>query len=161
MLCWLPDLERWAEVVAEVLKPGGTFYLAEHHPIATALSDDVGSDDTPTRIEHPYFSTETPVTTENGPSYKWTHSLGAILSALIDAGIELLFVHEHPFSAIECSPGMVRDENGYWRFENDVDFPLMVTVKGEMKSSSTRTCVAAGGHLGTGRIRMNSVQTER
>lgn len=137
VLCWMPDIDRWAEVVAELLKPGGTFYLAEHHPIATALSDDLCNDGSPITIENPYFSTEIPATTENGPPYKWTHGLGEILSALIDAGIELLFVHEHPFSIIQRSPEMVEDESGYWQFENDIDLPLMVTVKGKMKPDTT------------------------
>ena len=26
-LCWLPDVRRWAEVVAELLAPGGTLLL--------------------------------------------------------------------------------------------------------------------------------------
>lgn len=134
VLCWMPDIDRWAEVVAEVLEPEGTFYLAEHHPIATALSDDFGNDDARITIENPYFSTETPATTENAPPYKWTHGLGEILTALIDAGIELQFVHEHPFSVLQRSPEMVQDENGYWRFENEIDFPLMVTVKGKRRS---------------------------
>lgn len=133
VLCWMPDIDRWAEVVAEMLESGGTFYLAEHHPIATALSDDLGDEETGIHVENPYFSTETPATTESGPPYKWTHGLGEILSALVDAGIELQFVHEHPFSILQRSPEMVQDENGYWRFENDIDLPLMVTVKGKMK----------------------------
>lgn len=133
VLCWMPDIDSWADVVAELLKPGGTFYLAEHHPIATALSDNFGDDDAEITVENPYFSTETPAT-ENGPPYKWTHGLGEILTALIDAGIELQFVHEYPFSILQRSPEMVQDENGYWRFENEVDFPLMVTVKGKKKA---------------------------
>lgn len=133
VLCWMPDLDRWAEVVADLLKPEGTFYLAEHHPIATALSDNFGDGDAEITIENPYFSTETP-TTENGPPHKWTHGLGEILSALIDAGIELEFVHEYPFSILQRSPEMVQDEDGYWRFENDIDLPLMVTVKGKKKA---------------------------
>ncbi|MGH8882387.1 MAG: class I SAM-dependent methyltransferase, partial [Stackebrandtia sp.] len=28
-LCWLPDMTRWAETVASLLKPGGFLYLAE------------------------------------------------------------------------------------------------------------------------------------
>lgn len=135
VLCWLPDIERWAEIVAEFLKPGGTFYLAEHHPIADTLSFDFDSDEAPISVEHSYFSTDAPAV-ENESPYKWAHSLGETLSALIDVGIELSFVHEHPFSAIERSPEMVEDEKGYWRFENDIDLPLMVTVKGELKSSS-------------------------
>ena len=76
VLCWLPDIERWAEVVTEFLKPGGTFYIAEYHPMADALSYDFASDGTAIRIEHPYFSTEPPTTGEDGPPYKWTHGLG-------------------------------------------------------------------------------------
>lgn len=135
VLCWMPDIDRWAAVVAELLKPGGTFYLAEHHPIATALSDDLGAEDAEMTFENPYFSTETPVT-EDGPPYKWTHGLGEILSALIDAGIELQFVHEHPFSILQRSPEMVKDENGYWRFEDKIDLPLLVTVKGRKEADT-------------------------
>jgi 2-polyprenyl-3-methyl-5-hydroxy-6-metoxy-1,4-benzoquinol methylase len=29
---WLPDLDKWAEIIAYYLKPSGTFYLAEFHP---------------------------------------------------------------------------------------------------------------------------------
>ena len=32
VLVWLPDLKRWAEIVAHFLKPGGTFYIVEFHP---------------------------------------------------------------------------------------------------------------------------------
>ena len=31
-LCWLPDIRRWAEIVAGFLNPGGRFYLIEGHP---------------------------------------------------------------------------------------------------------------------------------
>lgn len=136
VLCWMPDVRQWADVVAEMLKPGGVFYLAEHHPIATALADDLGTGDKPMRIEYPYFSSETSVTADDGPPYKWTHGLGEILTALVDAGIELQFVHEYPFSVIERAPGMVEDEDGYWRFEDDVDLPLLVTVKGRLTPDS-------------------------
>ena len=33
VLVWLPDLTAWAEVAARFLKPGGTFYLFEGHPL--------------------------------------------------------------------------------------------------------------------------------
>lgn len=136
VLCWMPDIDQWARVVAELLKPGGTFYLAEHHPVATALSDDLGRKEAPIPLENSYFSTEKPTTSESSPPHKWTHGLGEILSALIDAGIELEFVHEHPFSVIQRSSEMVQDENGYWRFETNSTLPLMVTVKGEMKDNN-------------------------
>ncbi|MFT4889299.1 MAG: 2-polyprenyl-3-methyl-5-hydroxy-6-metoxy-1,4-benzoquinol methylase [Halobacteriales archaeon] len=156
VLCWLPDIERWAEIVAEFLEPGGTFYLAEIHPLADALDfeyeggeESGGGSQLRIRTEHPYFTPEAPISSagsdgttdsgsdddadsdnEDGGPYKWTHSLGETLTALLDAGIDLSFVHEHPFAALEQFPGMVEDENGYWRFEDDVDLPLTVTVKG-------------------------------
>jgi SAM-dependent methyltransferase len=36
-LCWLPDIGRWAEVVAALLRPGGRLFIREGHP------DDVGA----------------------------------------------------------------------------------------------------------------------
>jgi len=128
VLCWLPDLDRWAEVVAESLAPGGTVHLAEHHPIATALSDDLGDGaDDGLSVEHPYFSTDEPVA--DGDTHKWTHGLGEILTALVDAGIDLQSVREHPFSPIRRSETMIEDDEGNWRFE-DHDLPLLVTVTG-------------------------------
>ncbi|HYZ62281.1 MAG TPA: class I SAM-dependent methyltransferase, partial [Acetobacteraceae bacterium] len=32
--CWLPDLARWAEIIAHFLRPGGRFYFADMHPCA-------------------------------------------------------------------------------------------------------------------------------
>src|SRR5205807_1581296 len=31
-LCWLPDVRRWAGVVASLLRPGGRLFLREGHP---------------------------------------------------------------------------------------------------------------------------------
>ena len=36
---WLPDLERWAGIVARHLAPGGVFYMAEIHPLAYRLEE--------------------------------------------------------------------------------------------------------------------------
>ncbi len=40
VLCWLPDLARWARLIADYLAPGGIFYIAEFHPFLFALADD-------------------------------------------------------------------------------------------------------------------------
>jgi 2-polyprenyl-3-methyl-5-hydroxy-6-metoxy-1,4-benzoquinol methylase len=31
-VCWLPDLHRWADIVASSLAVGGVFYMVEFHP---------------------------------------------------------------------------------------------------------------------------------
>ena len=35
-LNWLPDIERWARVMASLVAPGGCLYLAEFHPFTTS-----------------------------------------------------------------------------------------------------------------------------
>ncbi len=52
-LCWLPDVERWAETAASLVAPGGFLYLAEFHPLTDSLDDETGS-----RIVHDYFVRE-------------------------------------------------------------------------------------------------------
>jgi 2-polyprenyl-3-methyl-5-hydroxy-6-metoxy-1,4-benzoquinol methylase len=32
-LPWLPDLRRWAQVVSELLRPGGVFFVRDSHPV--------------------------------------------------------------------------------------------------------------------------------
>ena len=38
-LCWLPDIARWARVVAGLLRPGGRLFIREGHPMLWALDD--------------------------------------------------------------------------------------------------------------------------
>ncbi|MFT2016206.1 class I SAM-dependent methyltransferase [Streptomyces sp. 796.1] len=101
-LCWLPDLERWAQVAAELVAPGGFLYLSEFHPLTDALDDASAS-----RIAHDYFSREpwideTPGTytdfdapTRNNRSVEWQHPLGAVVSALAAQGLRIEFLREH------------------------------------------------------------------
>ena len=57
-LCWLPDIERWAAVVEELLAPGGRLFIREGHPMLWSLSD--SSPDGRIAIEYPYFQREQP-----------------------------------------------------------------------------------------------------
>jgi ubiquinone/menaquinone biosynthesis C-methylase UbiE len=36
---WLPDIRRWANVVARFTAPGGLFYITEIHPVAQAFEN--------------------------------------------------------------------------------------------------------------------------
>ncbi|MGO9874553.1 MAG: class I SAM-dependent methyltransferase [Acidimicrobiia bacterium] len=39
-LCWLPDVDRWAEQAAGLVASGGRLYLHDGHPLAWALAED-------------------------------------------------------------------------------------------------------------------------
>jgi SAM-dependent methyltransferase len=66
-LCWLPDIDRWAEAVAGLLRPGGRLFLREGHPMLWAL-DDVG-DDGRLVVAYPYFQRAEPTTWDQGGTY--------------------------------------------------------------------------------------------
>lgn len=51
---WLPDLNRWAEVISHFLKPGGKLVFVEFHPFLWMFNDDF------TKITYPYTS-ENPI----------------------------------------------------------------------------------------------------
>lgn len=104
-LIWLPDIERWARVVADCLADGGSLYLYESHPARGAL--DYEDAEGRLVIHHPYFSQGEPTESDDdrtyvdGPplevtrNYEWNHGLGEIVTALLDAGLRLEFLHEH------------------------------------------------------------------
>ena len=141
VLGWLPDLNRWAEVVSHSLKPGGTFYMLEIHPFAMVFDAPAGSTElkAQTRYFHPpppaRFLTEgtyadSDVRIAPQPIYEWTHSMGAILNALICAGLRIEYLHEFPYCFYRHFPAMERGEDGWWRLKaGDGLIPLMFSVK--------------------------------
>ena len=104
-LCWLPDMEAWAKVIAAVLAPGGELYCADAHPGFIMLEEHAGrlipTFDFQTFPDKPLEFVE--ATTYAGGSHVmthqstrvWIHSLSAILGALIDAGLTITMFREH------------------------------------------------------------------
>ena len=80
------------------------------------MSGDSGYVGPPTPFEHP-------------DTYQWQHSLGDVVSALIDAGIEIEFLHEWPFAAYCAFTTMTLSDDGYWRMPGD-PWPLLFSIRG-------------------------------
>ena len=57
-LCWLPDIDGWAKVVAHFLKQGGISYILEVHPMMGAVSDEHDGD--LIVLDWPYFEAAGP-----------------------------------------------------------------------------------------------------
>ena len=123
---WLPDLERWAGIVARHLKPGGTFYMAEIHPFAQTLDDDAPEGEL--RVRYRYFPApdEPDVDAINGSyadpdadttglvSYCWAHSFAEILGALTGAGLHLEQFHEFPFAPAPLWSWTIQEGKIFW-----------------------------------------------
>jgi SAM-dependent methyltransferase len=125
-LCWLPDIRRWATVVAELLRPGGRLFIREGHPMLWALSDP--RPDGLLVVEYPYFEREEPSVWDEGGTYvetdvvfdqnltlEWNHGLGEVATALLEAGMELTSLVEHDTVPWEAMPGQMERVEGEWR----------------------------------------------
>ena len=125
-LCWLPDVERWAQVVAELLVPGGRLFIRDGHPMLWAL-DEQRTD--ALVVDYPYFERQDPLVDEYAGTYvatdvefthnithSWNHGLGEVVTALLDAGMELTGLIEHDSVPWEALPGrMEQVDLGEWR----------------------------------------------
>jgi len=99
-LLWLPDLGRWADVVARLLRPGGCLYLVEFHPLveimgerspefqgdylagAKSFYDEAGDYAVPDAV------------TQHNRSHEWCHPLGEVVTKLAQSGLRIEFLEE-------------------------------------------------------------------
>lgn len=138
---WLPDIRLWAEVAARFVRPGGTFYIAEFHPMSKIFAS---YDDTAElEVANPYFPTGQPnrgdedgsyadrdAKIENKTTYDWPHTLGEVVTALIDAGLRIEFLHEFPVNVERWFPFMEEYEPGMWRLkEHHGSVPMLFSIK--------------------------------
>jgi SAM-dependent methyltransferase len=122
-LCWLPSVDRWAAVVAALLRPGGRLFIREGHPVLWALEDP--RPDGALALEYPYFELEDPTiwdeegtyvqtdaTFEHNLTHEWNHGIGEIVTALLDAGMEITGLAEHQSVPWDALPGQMSDIGG-------------------------------------------------
>ncbi len=140
VLCWLPDLARWGQIIAQYLKPGGTFYIVEDHPFRAIFEDSKSVDSY--CISLSYFQGPEPLSYDSEgdyadpsarvtrPSYQWLHSLGAIINALTGAGLRIEFLHEFPVCAWQAFPFLEQGADGWWRVKDGmIPIPMTFSLK--------------------------------
>ncbi|MTE16123.1 methyltransferase domain-containing protein [Nocardia sp. CT2-14] len=140
-LCWLPDIRRWAETVAALLRPGGRLFLREGHPVLWSI-DETRTD--ALTIGYPYFETADPIVFTGESTYaetdsaitntttnEWNHGLGEIVEALLQADLTLTQLLEHDSVPWEPLPGrMVCGEDHEWRLiDHPERLPLTYTLQ--------------------------------
>jgi SAM-dependent methyltransferase len=118
-LCWLPDVSAWGRIVAELLRPGGRFYLHDVHPLSQCFDDDGN------RViysyfeepEDPYVSDEASTYTDGGElastrTYEWNHSISEVLTALTSQGIVPDSLTEHDWTLFQRFPWLIETSSG-------------------------------------------------
>jgi SAM-dependent methyltransferase len=132
---WLPDLDKWAEIISHYLKPGGIFYMAEFHPVVWMFDDEF------THIKYFYENREL-IVTENygtytdrnadikGKEYSWNHSISEVLNALINAGLRIESFNEFMYSPYPCFRNTVEFEKGKWHIKGmEGKIPMVYSLK--------------------------------
>jgi SAM-dependent methyltransferase len=142
-ICWLPDIRRWARLIASLLTPGGLLYLREVHPVLQTLEEQ----EERLWVAYPYFERAEPLRFDDGTTYtegrpelvnkaiyEWSHGIGEILSALLEVGFTLELFHEHREAEFQAFPSMSQGADGYFRLPEPMRerVPLVFSLRARL-----------------------------
>jgi len=139
VLAWLPDIKEWGQLIARYLKPGGFFYLVELHPFSMVLES---GKEKSLRINYSYFHTPEPMAfevegtyavldaeMETEKQYEWQHTLGDIINALTDAGLQIEYLHEFDYTVFQHFSCLQKEERLYKLPNSAPKIPLLFSLK--------------------------------
>ena len=149
VLPWLPDISRWARVVAAMLRPGGRFYLREFHPFGQIFGPDRDPPGLPS-IRYPYFPVESPIRESGTGTYaapdssvdcetcEWSHPVSAVIQALLASGLSLTAIAEFPFTTYQAFPWLECRKDGLWYWPGaTASVPLMYSLQAQRPGGLT------------------------
>ncbi len=135
-ILWLPDIERWANTMADLLVPGGRFYITEFHPITEVFGEEElvitqsYFDRGPKRYDEPGTYADLSAETTNTRSVEWQHGIGDVVTALADAGLRVELLREHEFTLTPRWPFLERGDDRIYRMPGDLPaLPLMYSIR--------------------------------
>ena len=117
---WLPNLDKWAHIVSQFLKPNGRFIFVEFHPVVWMFDDDFKE------IGYNYFNTGAIVETTSGTYadkdaditqeyVMWNHGINEVLNSLLKNGLALNSFDEFNYSPYPCFKKTVEFEKKKYR----------------------------------------------
>jgi SAM-dependent methyltransferase len=132
---WLPDLGKWAEIIAYYLKPGGLFYIAEFHPVVWMFDEEFS------QVKY-YYDNREVIVTENlgtytdrdadikGKEYSWNHSISEVLNALLGQGLQITQFNEFMYSPYPCFRNIVEAGDKKWHIKGmEGKVPMVYSIK--------------------------------
>lgn len=133
---WLPDLEAWAKLIYQYLRPQGQLILVEFHPVVWMF------DNYFTKIEYTYFKTE-PIVEQIDGTYadrkadlnytevSWNHSLSEVFQALFKNNLQVVDFNEFDYSPYNCFQSMISTPKGYQIAPLKGKIPLVYALKAQ------------------------------
>ncbi|MGA9294845.1 MAG: class I SAM-dependent methyltransferase, partial [Ignavibacteriaceae bacterium] len=104
---WLPDLNKWANIISGFLKPGGKFVFVEFHPVVWMFDDDFKF------VKYRYFnsgpiieSVEGTYADKNSKVMQkyvcWNHSISEVINSLLNNNLVITSFNEFDYSPYDC-----------------------------------------------------------
>lgn len=139
---WLPDLDKWAKIISQYLKPNGQFVFVEFHPVVWMFDDNFKN------ITYNYFNSGAIIESASGTyadksaditleTVTWNHSLSEVISSLLKNGFEIMSFDEFDYSPYNCFNNTIEFETNKYRIEHlGKNIPMVYSIVATKKSSS-------------------------
>ena len=141
-LCYLPDLPAWAEVVKQLLKPGGSLYIVEFHPLLNAMGPvALPGESDELLIRNDYLEGRGPIAHDSTVTYtghevpgrqrsfEWMHSLGEVVTTLANTSFHVTYLRESDVLQWPRWSSMHQTPEGWWRLPDDAPrIPLLYAL---------------------------------
>ena len=131
---WLPDMDKWAAVIAQFLKPGGKFVFVEFHPVVWMFDEDFS------KVGYNYFN-DGPIEEVWEGSYAareatyshkivtWNHSMSEVIGSLLKQGLQLNNLQEFDYSPYNCFNKTIEIAPNQFRIEHlDNKIPMVYAL---------------------------------
>jgi 2-polyprenyl-3-methyl-5-hydroxy-6-metoxy-1,4-benzoquinol methylase len=137
---WLPDLDKWAQVISKFLKPNGQFVFVEFHPLVWMFDDNFE------KIDYRYFNSGAIIETESGTYANktaaisneyvvWNHSLSEVINSLIKNKLEINALDEFDYSPYNCFNKTTEIEPKKFRIAHlDNKIPMVYSIVATKKN---------------------------
>ncbi len=131
---WLPDLDKWAQIISKFLKQGGQFVFAEFHPVVWMFDDNFE------KIGYNYFNAGAIIETETGTYADkdsklvqefvgWNHPISEVLTSQLKHGMELISFEEFDYSPYPCFNHIEEYEPKKYRIKHlDNKIPMVYAI---------------------------------
>lgn len=120
VLCWVADLDAWADGIRRSLRPGGRLVVVDFHPLLevlypgkmTGAGGYFGSRDARATLTHGTYAD--PGAAIEYREYRWQHTLADIVGALLRVGLDVADFQEYPYSSYPLFDELDEERDGLW-----------------------------------------------
>jgi len=140
VLCWLPDLNKWAQTIKHLLNESGFLYVLDSHPFFMAF-DEEKLKENKLEIKYPYFIRDPEYSEEmydyasenkTGETFNWMYKVSDIINPLAKAGLKIEFFNEYDSLYYDLG-GMENCGNGHCHYPFfDTKLPFTFSLKARL-----------------------------